>query len=151
MSNIAYLNGDVCMYSHLPSTLSLLQNNYCLHWMNYHLTDCLQHPYFLHLQRGRVFACIQTCVIIDISRNAHFWTFTFTVNLFQTFIWITINFILHWKFHNSFLPLTILILLWYTRLIIFYILILVWHPIPLQSQPPPLPTIRNLWPWRIKS
>ena len=83
MSNIAYPKGKMCPYSHITARLSFLHNHYLVHFHNSHFKDCFQQPDFPLFQRDRAFKCIQTYFIIDIVYNAHFWTFTWIINLCQ--------------------------------------------------------------------
>ena len=90
MSNATYPNGKIRPYSHLTDPLSLLHNHYWIHSHNYQFPDCVQQLYFPLFQYGRDFTRIQTCVIIYIASNNHFWPSTCIVNLCQPlyfFIW----------------------------------------------------------------
>ena len=66
-------------------------------------------------------------------------------------IWIAIILIVQWNFHTFISPSALLILHWCIRLTLFYQLLLVGHPIPLQVQLTPLPTVHNILKWRKKS
>ena len=151
MSKYTYLKGMICLYSHLSDPLSLSHNNYWLHWQNLHLLYLFQKPGVTPLPMWEGLYMHPIFFIIDIYRNVHFWTFTYTIKLFQPFIQITLIFISKWNFHTFIYPFTILILPWYIRLILLYRLLLVVQSIPLQVQLPPLPTVQTLWTWRIKS
>ena len=151
MSNITQLKEKIYIYSHLTDPISLLHNNAWFQFLHYHLQDCFQYQDSPHFQCGRSFTRIQNCVIIDLFRNAHFWTLTWTINIFQPFIRLTIIFISQYNFHTFVLPFTIIILPWYIILILFYRLLIFGQPIPIQSQLPHLTNVWTILNWRIKS
>ena len=91
------------------------------------VSGLLSESIFPHFQRGGGFTHIQTYYIIDLVRNAHFWSLTCILNIFWPFIWITHPYIAQCNFHTFGFPFALLILPLLIILIFFYSFILAGH------------------------